>query len=246
MLARVRRFGKRRVVLGCLLLAALFCGASAAQRFWPVGPGVNPANFHKIALGMPEAEVEKILGGPPLLSTPVHLSNDMATWREFFPDWPQPYPPGQPDPVCRQWVGNRCLIAIAFDGQDRVVARHCGQESYAAMARGWLADQWSKTPQGRKARIERILQSCPALEEDSKFSPAELLEYVHDRYDIVFLINPADFGLQDAQELLQQQVGLETSAKKDLRANLDELLGKVKATYVVEDDYIRIVPAPPK
>jgi hypothetical protein len=41
-------------------------------------------------------------------------------------------------------------------------------------------------------------------------------------------------------------VGLRESANKDLRATLNEMLGKAKATYVIEDGAIRIVPAPAK
>jgi hypothetical protein len=114
------------------------------------------------------------------------------------------------------------------------------------MARQWLADQWSKTPQARKAQIERDLRSCSFFEEDPRFTLGEMLDHVHDRYNIEFRVNPSDFGVRDAQGLLQQPVGVRESANEDGRASLDELLRRVKANYVVEDGYVRIVPVPPE
>lgn len=244
----VRRIRIRRAVLAGLLLAALLGGVAGVRHFRPVSPGVNPANCRKIGIGMPRAEVENLLGGPPVDSEPI-WGDAVSAYRPIFPDWGKPYPDGPPYPVWfyRVWGNNRCVIEVIFDDQSRVVARRCVEDTYVTRTRRWLADQrdaiWKETP---KARVERLLRSCPSLQEDPQFSPGELLDYVHYRYDIEFRIDPTDFGVQDAQELLQQRVGLEASANKDLRANLDELLGKVKATYVVEDGYIRIVPAPPK
>jgi hypothetical protein len=127
-----------------------------------------------------------------------------------------------------------------------VVAHRYDQDSYVTTAREWLADQWSKTPPGRRARIERDLQSCRPLADDPKFSLGELLDYLHDRYDIEFRIDPADFGVQDAQELLRQPVGPQEGPLEGYDATVDELLRKVKATYVLADGYVRIVPAPPE
>jgi hypothetical protein len=182
MFARVRRFGNRRFVLGCLVVAALLGASAAVRHLWPVGPGVNPTNFRKIALGMPETEVEKLLGGPPISGPPIRQNSYLA---------------GQPDTVRRQWAGDRCLITITFDDQLRVVASHCGQDTYVTKTQRWLAEQWSKTPQGRKAQVERVL-SAPGLQEDPKTTLGELLDYMHDRYSIEFRINPADFGVEDA------------------------------------------------
>jgi hypothetical protein len=83
MLAWVRRSRIPRAALGGLLLAALLGGVAGVRHFWPVGPGVNPANFRKIVIGMPRAEVEKLLGAPPVHSIP---ALDVPEWRGLFPD----------------------------------------------------------------------------------------------------------------------------------------------------------------
>jgi hypothetical protein len=245
--AWVRRSGNRRLVIGCLAVAALLGGLAAVRQFWPVGPGVSPANFRKITLGMPESEVEQLLGGPPVHSDTIEPSGDIPTYKRLFPDWQRPHvPPDPPYPVCRVWAGNQCSIQIIFNEQGRVVARRYDQDSYVTTARQWLADQWSKTPPGRKAQIERDLRSCPSFADDPKLTLGDLLDHLHDRYDIEFRFDPADFGLRDAEELRQQPVGLQENADGNPAANVGELLARVKATYVIEDGYVRIVPAPPK
>ncbi len=244
MLVWLRRSPSRRILFGGLLVAALFGGAAGVRHFWPVGPGINPTNGRKIVLGMPRAEVEKLLGGPPEYSGPLQL--DEAVYSEIYSDWHKPYPPGQPrhDWHHAIWVRDHSAVHVIFDDQDRVAARGYFEDTYADRTGRWLAAQ--RDAIWPKARMERLLQSSLELEADPKVSPQELLDLVHDRYEIQFRINPADFGVRDARELLQRQVGFQGGEKQTIRACLDEMLAKVKATYVVEDGYIQIVPAPPK
>ena len=245
MFAWVRRGRNRRVVLGGLLLAGLLGGAAAVRPLWPVGPGVNPANFRKIVLGMPEAEVEKLLGGPPV----IHRRLGSLEARAYVDGFPKESPPVSPDSVdsdCSWYDNHGYAIEILCDKQNRVVARLSYSIPTLDRIRLWVSEHWSKTPRARRARVEEVLRSCPNFNEDPRFTLADLVDFVRDRYDIDFRVDPADFGVRDARELFEQSVGLRESANKDLRANLNEMLGKVKATYVVEDGSIRIVPAPPK
>jgi hypothetical protein len=86
---------RRRILLIGLVFLALFGGA-----FLWVAPGqldnvVNPANFDRIELGMPLAEVVSILGGPP----------DMGT--------------GAGD--VNGWFGQDAILSVWLDGSERVI-----------------------------------------------------------------------------------------------------------------------------
>jgi hypothetical protein len=52
---------RRLLVVG---LAGIACAGLLTALLWPAGPGVTRWNFHRVQLGMPQAEVEAVLGTP--------------------------------------------------------------------------------------------------------------------------------------------------------------------------------------
>jgi hypothetical protein len=95
-------------------LGALTFGIAAGlHALWPTPPGISKANFARIKPGMSQAEVEATLGGPP---------GDYRTPRAgWF------YPPVTDDFLearWEEWAGDRALIDVAFDEQDRVLGAH--------------------------------------------------------------------------------------------------------------------------
>ncbi len=69
-----------RWVMAAWLLACLTCLGLVVAAFLPSGPGVTPANFHRLKLGMTLAAAEALLGGPAHDTSPngTNWSNLMA------------------------------------------------------------------------------------------------------------------------------------------------------------------------
>jgi hypothetical protein len=106
-----------------------------------------------------------------------------------------------------------------------------------------LAKKKQAPPTGR-ARIERVLTSIPwdrELQETIRLS--DLLEFLKDRYDLEFQLNPADFKVKESAEILQKRILVKTTSKKQVREYLKEWLKDLDATYEAGDTGVRIVPA---
>ena len=87
----------------------------------------------------------------------------------------------------------------------RLLARQWRSMSLTTLswARDWLSDQWEETSWGKKARVERALRNCPGFQDDPGFTLADLVEFIRDRYDLEFRVDPADFGVPDAPTLFE-------------------------------------------
>jgi hypothetical protein len=55
---------RNRVLLGLGMVACLVVVGYLAAKAYPPAPGVTPANFARLRVGMPKTEVEAILGEP--------------------------------------------------------------------------------------------------------------------------------------------------------------------------------------
>jgi hypothetical protein len=61
---------KKRLLLCSAALGACAGLAILVPALWPEPPGVTYANFNRVEIGMSQAEVEAILGGPPRDTAP--------------------------------------------------------------------------------------------------------------------------------------------------------------------------------
>jgi hypothetical protein len=103
---------KRVLVWVGLLVVLALAGLFVVRWVAPPAPGVTWSNFQLIEIGMPQSEVERLLGGP---------------------GWSFGQPHGY-------WSSNAGLIVVCFDGKDRATEKEWtpGDESFLDRLRHWL------------------------------------------------------------------------------------------------------------
>jgi hypothetical protein len=129
------------ILLGAVLAAAVLVPAALELHAYRQKLArrrlIDQEHCDRIKVGMIQDEVEAILGGPPgdFTTQPVAFGGPCLT--------------GLPRLRWERWAGNRAMILVRFDEQDRVQLVWLGDDpipvpppSLAERARAWLSRVW--------------------------------------------------------------------------------------------------------
>jgi hypothetical protein len=88
---------------------------------------LRPEAFARIKNGMTQAEVERLVGGPP---------GNYGMWKNGFTTADAVIPPGGPGSIEERWYDDSHCFVVWFDSNSRVVA--VGQRVWHSMPPEWL------------------------------------------------------------------------------------------------------------